>query len=156
MIKRRGIDHDFIGIIFLILFALVMIWQSLRLELGTFRRPGSGLFPLFTALTIGILCLTYLCWKMLTGSGVPLRLKLGPNWRKALCVIIVSILYVAIFWNTLGYILSTSLWLFILFRIGDLRSWKKSILIPIVIAISSYFLLEKVVFCNLPAGMFGF
>lgn len=151
--RSKTTDHDRIAIVLFILFACVMSWQSLELGFGSLYRPGPGLFPFFSALGIGILSLTYLILKTFGRSRSALRLRLGPHWRKAFYLMIITFLYILVFWNPLGYLISTFIWLWAVFWIAGMRSWKKNIAVPMAITIVSYFFLVKVVHCYLPMGI---
>ena len=150
-------NYDVLGAIVFIIFAIVMIFQSIALEFGAFNEPGPGFLPIFSALTIGILSLIYLISLVLKGRAKKkLEFKLGPHWQKALFLIVFSFIYVSILWNRLGYIISTIVWLVLIFKIGGIQSWKRNLIITIVIVMTSYLLFEKVGNCFLPKGIFSF
>lgn len=149
--------YDILAAIIFIIFAIVMTFQSIGLGLGTFNEPGPGFLPILSTLSIGTLSLIYLVSLILKDkTKKKFEFRLGPHFKKAFYLIVLSFIYVSILWDRLGYIISTTLWLVFILKIGGVQSWKKSLIIAIVIVIPSYLLLEKVGRCILPKGVFGF
>jgi putative tricarboxylic transport membrane protein len=150
-------NYDILATIIFIIFATVMAFQSIKLGLGTFHDPGPGFLPIFSTLIIGILALIHLVCQVRRGTtNKKLEFKLGPHWQKAFYLMVLSFIYVLILWDRLGYIIGTTLWLVVIFRIGGIHSWKKNLIATITTVMISYLLLEKVANCFLPKGIFGF
>lgn len=150
-------NWDILASIIFAIFSILMALQSTGYGLGKFGDPGAGFFPFFSSICIGILSLANLASQLRrSGTQKNLELRMGPFWQKAFYSIGFSLLYVSILWDRLGYIISTTLWLVIIFRVGGIKSWKKNLTITIVIAITSYLLFEKLGDCNLPKGLFAF
>jgi hypothetical protein len=62
----------------LVLFALLVIWESRHLPLGTFRQPGPAYVPILLAL----LLLMFAVSLMLTSGGAPLLSSVPwTEWR---------------------------------------------------------------------------
>lgn len=150
-------NYDILGSIIFIIFATVIIFLSIGLGLGTINEPGPGFLPILSTLVLGILSLIYLISQVLKGrTRKKLKFKLGSHWQKGFYLMVSSFIYVAILWDRLGYIISTALWLVFILKIGGVQSWKKNLIVTIVIVITSYLLLAKVGRCFLPRGIFGF
>lgn len=150
-------SHDIIATIIFVIFSIVMTFQSIRLGVGISHQPGPGFLPIFSTICMGILSIMILISQVLKyGTKKELGLKLGPYWQRGFYIMAISFFYVSILWNRLGYIISTTLWLVFVFKIGGIRSWKKSLIIAIAAVIISYLLFGKLGKCFLPRGIFGF
>lgn len=150
--------HDIIGSIFFIVFAMVMSFEAFRLGLGTFHRPGPGFIPLLTALSIAVLSSIYLISQRIRKDKRKKAMNIvpGPYWLRSFYIAAFSLIYMIFLWNKLGFIISTTLWLGFCFWLGGVKSWKKSLIVAMGIAILSYFLLEKVTHSFLPKGILKF
>lgn len=148
---------DILASLIFVIFSILVAFQSTWYGLGRFGDPGAGFFPLFSSICIGILSLGNLVLQLRrSGTQKRVEFRMGPFWQKAFYLIGFSFLYVSILWDRLGYIIGTTLWLVIIFRVGGVKSWKKSLAITIAIVITSYLLFEKLGDCNLPRGLFAF
>ncbi len=150
-------NHEIFSAIIFIIFAAVMTFESIKLGLGTIHDPGPGFLPIFSTLVIGMLSSIHLVSQVRKNkTHKKLEFKLGTHWAKAFYSIALSFLYVLFLWDKLGYIIGSTLWLVIIFRIGGVRSWKKNLIFTGITVMTSYLMLEKVAMCSLPKGIFGF
>lgn len=150
-------SYDIFVTIIFFFFAVVMALQSIRLGLGEVNDPGSGFLPTFSSLSIAILSLLYLGSQIFKDKKKKkLLFELGPHWKRALYLTVLSFLYVLVLWDKLGYIISTTLWLVFVFWLAGVKPWTKTLMIAIAVVIASYFLFGKVAKCFLPRGILGF
>lgn len=147
-----------IGGMVLLLFGLVTVILSLRMPLGTFRMAGTGLFPLCLGIVLMILSGIFLLNTLFqsrkeqvkkeaaiesSGSSVQLILFFG------------TMALATLFFNQLGYPLTSFLLLVALLRILGIRRWSLSIPISVLTAVGSYFLFVKWLNIPMPKGWIG-
>jgi putative tricarboxylic transport membrane protein len=104
-----------VGSVFL-LFSLFIIYESLRLGLGTLKKPGSGFLTFCAAVLLSVFSIA------LISRGWRLRESAKPFPRKVILALGILILY-SLFMDILGFILSTFLMVGILFRLAQERPW---------------------------------
>lgn len=108
--------HELRSGLFFFGLSLFVLWESLRLELGTLKEPGSG-FLSFCAgmiLTALSLVLIYRGWgHRESRNHFPHRVILA----------LVSLFVYSLVLDILGFILATFFLVGILFRLGEPRPW---------------------------------
>jgi putative tricarboxylic transport membrane protein len=136
----------------LVLFALVVIWESRSLPLGTFRQPGPAYIPVLLALLLLFLgvSLTLANGRARLCSSVTWR-----EWRHAVAILAASLFsFLAI--ERLGYRLTVLLMLGFLVHIVEKRGWLMSVAFAFTLAFGSFFLFHSLLRVPLPYGPFGF
>lgn len=141
------------GIFMLLLGVAVIFYVSSQLKIGDLTKPGPGFFPLICA--IGIIIITAI-W---VGLGMRAKAKNEPLWEKGqligpLKALIVITVYTAIM-ETLGYILSTFIFLIAWQFIVESEKWKKTAIIAVVGTAAMYMLFSYLLSVPLPVGMLG-
>ena len=117
--------------------AIFILYESTQLGLGTLRYPGPGLFLLLICIPLGILS-AYLIWESLRNKERVEKnevLAWDINWYKILFTLLALFIY-AIFLEKLGFLLSTLLLMFFLFKVAEQQRWA----IPVFGAIFTVFL----------------
>jgi Tripartite tricarboxylate transporter TctB family len=136
----------------LIIFALLVIWESRQLPLGTFRQPGPAFIPILLAL----LLLMFAVFLVLTSSRAPsLSSIIWTEWRHALAILAASLFSVFAI-ERLGYRLTVLLVLGFLVKLLEQRSWIVSLSFAFTLSFGSFFLFYTVLRVPLPQGPFGF
>ena len=136
----------------LIIFALLVIWESRQLPLGTFRQPGPAFIPILLAL----LLLMFAVFLVLTSSRAPsLSSIIWTEWRHALAILAASLFSVFAI-ERLGYRLTVLLVLGFLIKLLEQRSWIVSLSFAFTLSFGSFFLFYTVLRVPLPQGPFGF
>lgn len=146
-------DSDFWVSLVLIILSLTIIREAFKLEIGTPNAPGSG-FMIFGAGSI----LAFLSFLQLLQSYHPYlpRSKTNGTHRlRVMVVIIMSIFYIFSLRFT-GYLLSTFLFLFVLFQVIEKRRWKKKLVGAAFTSLLSYILFARLLQLNLPKGWITF
>jgi putative tricarboxylic transport membrane protein len=136
----------------LVIFSLVVIWQSRFLPLGTFRQPGPAYIPVLLAsllLIFGVILVA-------TGGRAPALSTIRWNeWRQALAIFLACIL--AVFGiERLGYRLTVLLMLGFLLKLVERRGWALSAILALVLAFGSFYLFHTLLRVPLPLGPMGF
>lgn len=136
----------------LIIFALLVIWESRQLPLGTFRQPGPAFIPILLAL----LLLMFAVFLVLTSSRAPsLSSITWSEWRHALAILAASLFSVFAI-ERLGYRLTVLLVLGFLVKLLEQRSWIVSLSFAFTLSFGSFFLFYTILRVPLPQGPFGF
>jgi hypothetical protein len=136
----------------LIIFALLVIWESRQLPLGTFRQPGPAYIPVLLALLL-LICAVFL---VLTSSRAPSLSSISwTEWRHALAILAASLFSVFAI-ERLGYRLTVLLVLGFLVKLLEQRSWIVSLSFAFTLSFGSFFLFYTVLRVPLPQGPFGF
>ena len=136
----------------LIIFALLVIWESRQLPLGTFRQPGPAFIPILLAL----LLLMFAVFLVLTSSRAPSLSSISwTEWRHALAILAASLFSVFAI-ERLGYRLTVLLVLGFLVKLVEQRGWIVSLSFAFTLSFGSFFLFYTVLRVPLPQGPFGF
>ena len=139
------------GVVVLCL-GLAVLWQGSSLTIGSFRNPGSGLFPALIAVILLVLSLLLILFpqkKEREGQAVSAKSIVR------LSVVFAALLLYAFFLEYLGFlIVSFVLTTFLFLVFGSQRYW-----LAVVKAIAftglAYVLFELILKSNLPKGMVG-
>ena len=143
---------DRISAIALGVFALLVIWDSRQLPLGTLRQPG----PAFIPILLASLLLIFAVFLVLTSSRAPsLSSVRWTEWRHALAILAASLFSVFAI-ERLGYRLTVLLVLGFLLKLVEQRGWIVSLSFAFTLSFASFFLFYTVLRVPLPQGPFGF
>jgi putative tricarboxylic transport membrane protein len=135
-----------------VLFALsiLMLYFSWRLNLGTFRRPGPGLYPLLIAAILGSLTFYLFISTWLKKARNP-----QGEWDLKKIFYVLGILWVYGFcFERLGFLLSTFLFLILLKPIIQ-KKWSFVLIGAALVTLSSYFIFDTLLQAQLPKGIWG-
>jgi hypothetical protein len=136
----------------LVLFALVVIWESRVLPLGTFRQPG----PAFVPILLALLLLIFGIFVALAGSEARLLSSIHwSEWRHALAILGASIFSVFAI-ERLGYRLTVLLVLGVLVKAVEKRGWVESLAFAVALSFGSFFLFYTILRVPLPEGPLEF
>lgn len=143
---------DRVSAIALIIFALLVIWESRQLPLGTLRQPG----PAFVPILLALLLLMFAVFLVLTSNRAPsLSSITWTEWRHALAILAASLFSVFAI-ERIGYRLTVLLVLGFLVKLLEQRSWIVSLSFAFTLSFGSFFLFYTVLRVPLPKGPFGF
>jgi hypothetical protein len=136
----------------LVLFALLVMWESRHLTLGTWRQPGPAFMPVLLA---ALLLICGLC-VVIRASRAPLLSSMSwTEWRHALAILAACSFAVCAL-ERLGYRLTVLLVLGFLVKIVEKRGWVLTAAFALPLAFGSFFLFSTILRVPLPAGPFGF
>ena len=136
----------------LVIFSLLVIWQSSALPLGTFRQPGPAYIPILLALLLLILGAFIAA---MGGHAPKISSTRWTEWRHAIAILAVCI--VAVFGiERLGYRITLVLVLSFLLKVVERRGWLLTASLAFVLAFGSFFLFYTLLRVPLPQGPFGF
>ena len=147
---------DQIGGAFWLFVAAVIIWQSLELKLGSFRAPGSGYIPLAVGIGMGIVSLIIILRATLFVPAAPgVSPGIPAAALKKLGIVAAGIFLYAVLFTSLGFTLSTFLFLVLLFKSVEPQRWPAAILWAGGATVLAYLLFCTILQCELPRGFWG-
>jgi hypothetical protein len=136
----------------LVIFSLVVIWQSRVLPLGSFRQPGPAYIPILLASLLFLFGVVLVA----TGGRAPaLSTIRWSEWRHALAILSACIL-AGLGIERLGYRLTVLLVLGFLLKLVERRGWLLSAILAAVLAFGSFYLFHTLLRVPLPQGPLGF
>ena len=139
------------------LFGAVTTLLSLGMPIGTFRKSGTGMFPLCLGILLMILSGLFLLQLFLKTQATRKKSATGkiPGSAKQLIFFFGTMVLVTLFFNRLGYPLASFLLMVALLRILGVKRWKINLPISFVAAAVCYFLFVQWLKIPLPKGLIG-
>lgn len=124
------------------------------LELGSLRDPGSGFMFFWVGLIMVGLSLSIFIQAMRdqSAAGEMKRIWSGVRWEKIVFVIVALFLYAYVF-QTLGFILCTTLLLTFLFKAVEPQRWSVAVLGAVVTTLTAYLVFQLWLGTQLPKGL---
>jgi len=142
--------------VFWLVFGMIVIYLSKRLGLGTLTHFGPGFLPFWSGVILCGLSVVVLVRSRKRGGNGPKKvghLWNGMHWSKPVIVVVVLLFYILTF-SRLGFIISTSVLLFVLLKaIDPVKGWV-SIVVSIVTSIISFVLFDLWFQVQLPHWVF--
>ena len=138
-----------------VVLSIGIIIESYRLRLGTLKGPGAGLWPFAVGLLFLCFSLAYLV-KVLKShpSGAPAFWG-GVKWKKSLLAMLILLLYPVLL-ETMGFILTTSLAMAVLFRVDKPHRWVFTLSGAVLSSLGMYAIFGLWLKVSLPRGPWGF
>ena len=149
-------DEIIAGVV-IFLFGAVTTFLSLSMPIGTFRKSGTGMFPLILGILLMFLSGLFLLRLFLKTRAIPEKSSAGgiPASSKQLLLFFGTMVLVTLLFNRLGYPLSSFLLMLALLRILGVKRWKINLPISFVAAAVCYFLFVQWLKIPLPKGWIG-
>ena len=142
----------------LFLFGGATAILSSKMEIGTFRKAGTGMFPLFLGILLMALSISFLLkifFKNKKATNADESEVEAPEAKKQLVLFLGALVLTALFFDKLGYPLTSFLLMLSLLRILGIKHWGINILISAVAAAGSYFLFVQGLNIPMPKGWIG-
>jgi putative tricarboxylic transport membrane protein len=140
-----------------LLAAIYICFESFRLPIGSWRDPGPGLLPLGAGLFLGILSIIVFLQASFDPSKEPGESSFPRKaWRKMIFCLLALLGY-ALTLQVLGFLVTTYIFLFLLFRFGiETQSWVVSLGGSALASLLCYGIFEMWLKTQLPKGIIGF
>jgi len=150
-------DEIAVGIVIFI-FGGITVLLSLKMPIGTFRMAGTGMFPLILGIILMILSGAFVLKIFFQGKEGQVKKEPSPESSESpmqLILFLGAMVLATLFFNQLGYPLTSFLLILSLLRILGIKRWGLNILISVVTAVGSYFLFVKWLDIPMPKGWIG-
>jgi putative tricarboxylic transport membrane protein len=135
----------------LALFALLVLWESRKLPLGTMRHPGPSFVPLLLA---ALLLMFGVVIAALGGRAERFR---SLRWTELPhgAAILAACAFSALALERLGYRLTVLLVVFFLVKVVEKKSWLATTVAALALSFGSFFLFYTLLRVPLPLGPWG-
>ncbi len=145
--------YDVYGGIFWLLFGVLVGGISLvDLGLGTPSHPGPGLFPFLIGIIMALVAVALIA--MALGSRKKdAAFGQRPSFTRNIPLTLAVLCVYALVLEYLGYLISTSILLFYLFKISASVNWRMSLLMTAVVMVASYYFFVVLLQSQLPNGI---
>ena len=143
--------------LFFFAIALLTCLGASRYEVGTFKTPGTGFFPLLLGIVIGLFALIILA-RALSGRGeteVDGKASPAAGKRKEVVFILALLAFCGFFLEKLGYPLTIMILSTLLFWMGTSKKWYVVLGGGILASMASYTLFRLLLNIQLPRGIIG-
>ena len=147
--------HQFGSAVFLIFFGTLICWEARKLDIGRIVKPGPGFFPFWLGFFLILIAAALIMQQRWAKTGEPAPgLWKGRQWGKIIYILGALSLY-AFFLEFLGYLISTFLLMFFLFRAVEKQKWPVVILGSLSTSLLTYGLFKIWLQVQLPVGLWG-
>jgi putative tricarboxylic transport membrane protein len=150
-------DEAIVGMT-IFLFGGITVVLSLKIPIGTFRSAGTGMFPLCLGILLMILSCIFVLKIYFQGKKGQVKKEAPIESSESpiqLILFLGTMALATLFFNQLGYPLTSFLLMVALLRILGIKRWGLNILISVVTAVGSYFLFVKWLDIPMPKGWIG-
>ena len=134
--------------------SIFVVWSGYALKLGTINDPGSGYVMFYAGLLMILFSLIILYGAIKDGGPTLLSLWKDVLWTKPLIVIVLLVAFALIF-ETVGFLASTVVLLVALLRAIEPVPWSRAIPIAVLVPLAFWYVLNKLLLIQLPAGVLG-
>lgn len=131
----------------LLLLALFAIWQALGMPMGTAAMPGAGVMPVALGILLALCALVLIVWRDKTGSSGDVRVIVGHRF---VALGIVATAVAGLLFERVGFLITSTLFLFVLLRsLSTLGTWR-SLLAGVVASVVARLLFQNLLDVSLP------
>ncbi len=134
-------------------FSILIITSSLKLGIGSLKAPGPGFAGFLASIILLVLSLVILIQE---STKLTEEKKIGLDWENVSkqFIITVALCGYAFFLETLGFLISGFILMWIMFLIDNPRKWYYHMLTAFIVINVSYLVLCKLLRVIFPAGIF--
>ncbi len=150
-------DEAIAGVV-IFLFGLITTVLSLRMPVGSFRMAGTGMFPLILGILLMILSGTSVLKIFFQGKDKKTKKEASIESSESLMQLILFfgvMVLATLFFNRLGYLLTSLLLMLALLRTLGVKKWTFILPLSLMTAIACYFLFVRWLQIPLPKGWIG-
>lgn len=142
-----------IGLIWFVLGSGLTI-EAVRLGLGKFQLPGIGFMGFVIGVSLGVSGLVLAVLATLKVKKGDDKILVGQNWRNVMIPLLALLIYI-ILMEPLGFLISTFLLIFLLFKMTTPKRWCASLATSAIVVLLSYVVFFVWLKVPLPKGYFG-
>lgn len=144
--------------LFLMIFSAGICLSSFQIGIGTLHTPGSGFFPFWGAVTLGLFSLAnFLVATIKRRRAIQHVTSWGDSisWKNLSLTFSFLVVY-PLFLNTLGFLLSTFLFFSLFLRFIGPQKWSIVLGLSAAAAVLTYLVFQYWLKVQFPASIFGF
>jgi putative tricarboxylic transport membrane protein len=146
---------DFISALTLLALALAALLEASKLPFGRVGSPQAGFFPLILAVLLAIFSLVFLAQAIGMHKAEPGDSRgRSTTWTKIVLAVGALIVFGLLF-ESLGYIISTFLFIAFLLRVVERQRWSSVVVIALFTSLGTYLVFGLLLNTPLPGGMLG-
>jgi len=149
--RRSGV----ISALALLALALAALLEAGKLPFGAFNSPQPGFFPLILAIFLGFFSIVLLAQEIAQTDGETGALVGGVALWKRISLAIGALVAFGVLFETLGYLLSTFLFIAFLLRAVERQKWWLVVVVAFCTSLVTYLLFGLLLNTPLPAGILG-
>jgi putative tricarboxylic transport membrane protein len=147
--------HDLISSAIWLLGGLIVTGYAPQFDLGTASAPGPGFMPFLAGIVWSFFALVTFLQALFNRSEERERIWADVSFPKLTFILIALLLY-ALLLETIGFLISTFLLIFVLIRFVGPRPWWTSLWGAGLTSVLSYLFFETWLNAQLPRGILGF
>lgn len=132
---------------------LAILWQGSSLAFGSFRNPGSGMFPALIAILMLALSAILIIVPPKTESRGP---SVSGKVLVRVCSVFTSLVLYAVFLEFLGFLIASFALTVFLFAVFASENYWSAVLKALVLTGLAYVLFDVLLKSNLPRGLLSF
>ena len=151
MFSKKHFDIAFSCLI--LMASIVVMIESINMSLGSLREPGPGFLPFYAAAIMSLLTLIHVIKTIFTVKHSKPVFASFANLRQLIYTIIIAFA-TALFFESLGFIITGIFFLIFILKFVGHESWLKTIPISLVVLIFSYLVFIVLLNIQLPMGLF--
>ena len=147
-------NNDCVSSLFCLCLGLVFIGGGLKMGLGPLNAPGPGFFPAALGVVFSLLSAAlFVTAARKKGSSEKKSFwKEEGSWVKIFPSLL-SLVFYLVFLDFLGYLLTTSLFIFSLLKLVGKKGWAASIIMAIIVSVGTYAMFRMGLGVLLPRGL---
>ncbi len=143
--------------VFFLMVGCFFAFYARRVEIGTFTEPGPGFLPFWAGLTLTVFSIALLLgsYGKQAAQARPSFFPQADSWKRVLATFLSLIAY-NILLTSVGFTLTTFLFLFFLVRWIFPQSWRRTLLVSVLGSAGARLLFVNFLETQLPKGFLGF
>lgn len=131
-----------------------VIWQGLKLKLGTINDHGSGYVLFYTGILMCVFAASIIISAITEGGPTLASRWQNVSWSKPLLVIVCLTAF-SFALEPLGFLLSSIPLMLLLLRLIDPLRWTLAMPIAALAPLGMWWMLKRLLLIQLPSGLFG-
>lgn len=139
-----------------VVLGIAVTVRSYKLQLGSLQNPGLGLMPFLLGIIL-FLCSLIIVVRSLMAVRHKARQENKGMWSdiefKRIIVCLSSLVGYGLILETVGFVVSTFLLLFVLFKVIGSRKWLFSLITSLIVVVLSYLLFVVLLDVEMPSGI---
>ena len=148
--------NNVISAVTLLGLALAALLEASKLPFGRLSSPQAGFFPLVLAILLAIFSLVLMA-QAIGGPNEKSGASRGGSatWKKIVLAIAALVVFGLLF-ESLGYIISTFLFIAFLLRAVEQQKWSLVLVVAFLTSLTTYLVFGLFLNTPLPGGILGF